>query len=159
MLLGIAALVLVAAGCGGSDDSTDTGSTSGGEGSALTKAQFIKQSDAICEEGNEELESEAEDFATENNVDTEDPTTEQQEEVVVEVIAPAIQRQAEGIDALAAPSGEEEEVEAIVAAVESGATEAEEDPGSIIEESDDGGPFAEANKLADAFGLKVCGSE
>ena len=76
--------------------------------------------------------------------------------MVSQVVAPAIQRQAEEIDALGAPSGDEEEVEAIVEALEAGAEEAEEDPGTIVE-GKTSGPFAEANKLAGEYGFKVCG--
>ena len=156
MLLGVVALVVIA-GCGSSGDSS--GSTSADSGSSLTKAELIKQGDAICEEGNENVESEANEFAKENGIDTEKPSKSDQEEVVSEVVAPAILVEAEKIGDLGAPSGEEEEVEAIVDAVESAAEEAEADPSSIIEEGEDGGPFAEANKLASAYGFKVCGGE
>jgi hypothetical protein len=78
--------------------------------------------------------------------------------VVSEVVAPAIREQAEAIDELGAPKGEEEAVEEIVAAVEAGAEEAEEEPGVLVAE-EGRGPFDEANELADEFGLKVCGGE
>jgi hypothetical protein len=122
----------------------------------LTKSEFIKAADAICEEGNESLNAEAEDFAKENEVDTEMPTTQQQEEVVEQVVAPAFRDQAEKIDWLGAPSGDEKAVEEIVAAVEAGADEAENDPGTIVE-GKGAVPFEEAQKLAKSFGLKVCG--
>ncbi len=81
MLLSVIALVLIA-GCGSGGDSSD--STSADSGSSLTKAQLIKQGDAICEEGNEEVESEADEFAEENGIDTENPSKSDQEEVVAE---------------------------------------------------------------------------
>lgn len=156
---GLLALGLLVAGCGSSDDST-TGSTDGGETStaSITKPELIKQGDAICTAGNEAIEEEAEAFAEENDVDTENPTTEQQEEVVTEVIVPGIEEQAEEIGALGAPSGEEDEVEAIVSAVQSAAEEAGEDP-SLIIKAEGAGPFKEANKLATDYGFKVCGEE
>ncbi len=154
VLAGIVAIAVIAAGCG----SSSSGSTSSESSSSLTKAEFIKAADAVCEKGNESITGEAEEFAEENNIDTEKPTTAEQEEVVSEVVGPAIRQQAEDISALGAPSGEEAEVEAIVEAVEAGAEEAEEDPGSLVE-GEGGGPFAEANKLAKAYGLKVCGGE
>ena len=155
-LVGVVVLALLAAGCGSSGDSSSSSSSGDESASTLTKAEFIKQSDGICEQGNKEVESEAEAFAKENGIDTSKPTTADQEEVVSQVVAPAIQRQAEAIDALGAPSGDEGEVEAIVEAVEAGATEAEEDPGTIVE-GKTSGPFAEANKLAGEYGLKICG--
>lgn len=160
-LLALAAFAVLVAGCGssgGGSSSSGESSSAGGEGSSsLTKAELIKQGDAICKQGNEDVEGEANEFAKENGIDVNKPSTSEQEEVVSEVIGPAIMRQAEKIAELGAPSGEEEEVEAIVAAVEAGAEEAEQEPGSILN-GKGGGPFAEANKLASAYGFKVCGS-
>jgi ABC-type glycerol-3-phosphate transport system substrate-binding protein len=158
-LFAVLVIGLVAAGCGSSDDST-TGSTDGGETStaSLTKPELIKQGDEICTTGNEAIEEEAEAFAEENEIDIEKATTEQQEEVVAQVVAPEIKAQAEEIAALGAPSGDEDEVEAIVTAVEDAAAEAEEDPSLIVEE-EGAGPFQEANELATDYGFKVCGEE
>ena len=152
----LTAIVLgaIVAGCGGGDDS----SSSGGDetAAALSKAEFIKQADAICLKGNESIASEAEDFAEENDVDTEDPTEAQQEEVVSEVVGPGVRQQAEEINELAAPSGDEAEIEAMVKAVESGAEELEEEPKALLEGEN---PLGEASKLARAYGLKECGEE
>jgi hypothetical protein len=156
---GVLAIAVVGAGCGSSSSDSSGSSTDGSESSsALTKPEFIKAADAVCEEGNESISGEAEEFAEENEIDTEKPTTAEQEEVITEVVAPAIREQAEGISALGAPSGEEEAVEAIVEAVEAGAEEAEENPGSLVK-GEGGGPFEEANELANEYGLKVCGGE
>jgi hypothetical protein len=147
LLAGVVAIAVVAAGCGSSsDDSTETTA-------ALTKAVFIKQGDAICVKGDKSLEAEADEFAKENDIDTNKPTTEQQEEVVSDVVGPAIREQGEEIDALGAPSGDEEQVEAIVAAVTSGAEEMEADPSSLTDKN----PLAEATKLAKEYGFKSCG--
>ena len=49
LLAGGARLGLIAAGCGGNDDeSSDTGTDST---TALTKAEFLKQGNAICQQG------------------------------------------------------------------------------------------------------------
>jgi predicted lipid-binding transport protein (Tim44 family) len=152
LLFGVLAVALVA-GCGGGDSSSGDSTESA---SSLTKAEFIKQADKICAESNESINAEAEEFAKENEIDTEKATTAEQEEVVSDVVAPAIREQAEEIDELGAPSGAEDEVAEIVAAVESGADEAEATP-DVLVEGKGGGPFKEASKLADSFGLKVCG--
>jgi len=149
---------VVGAGCGSSSDSTSSG---GDESSAstLTKPEFIKAADAICEEGNKSLEGEVEEFAKENGFEAEEATKPQKEELISEIVAPAIGEQAVEISDLGAPSGEEEAVEEIVEAVEAGAEEGEENPSSFIVEKGSEGPFNEANELADEFGLKVCGGE
>jgi len=141
-----------AAGCGGGGDSTATD-----ESVALTKAEFIKQGDAICEQGNDQLEDEADEFAEDNDVDTSNPTEEQQEEVIVTVVGPALQSQADELSGLGAPEGEEDKVTAIVEALEAGAQELEDDPGSLLESGAE--PLEEANKLATEFGFKTCGQE
>jgi hypothetical protein len=151
LLAGVMAMAIVAAGCGSSDDSTDTVVV-------LTKTEFIKQGDAICKKGSEQIEDEANAFAEENNIDTNKPTKKEQEEVISGVLGPALQKQADEISALAAPDGDSEKVEAILAALESGAEELEDDPGSLLEESGTG-PLDEANELANEFGFKQCGQE
>ena len=56
----------------------------------------------------------------------------------------------------AAPSGEEDKVEAIVDALEAGAEELEDDPGSLLDGKGTG-PLDKANELASEFGFKECG--
>jgi len=145
VLVALAALV---AGCGGGGDTTD-------ETVTLTKAEFIKQGDAICKEANEENEAEAEEFAEENGFTLEKASKEQLEEAVGEVLVPSLNRQTEELDALGAPEGDEDEVEAIIVSVEDAADEIEDDPGLVFEEK----TLEKPNKLAKAYGFKVCGEE
>jgi hypothetical protein len=151
-LLALAALVALAAliaGCGGGDETTDSATVT------LTKAEFIKQGDAICKEGNEGNEAEAEEFAEENGFTLEKASDEQLEEAVGEVLVPSLNQQAEELDALGAPEGDEEKVEEIVVALEDATEEIEDDPSLVFEEK----TLEEPNKLADAYGFKVCGQE
>ena len=153
MLAGVMAIAIVAAGCGSSDDSTtDTSAV------VLTKTEFIKQGDAICAKGSETLSQEAEDFADENNIDTEKPTKKQQEEVIETVVGPALQTQADELGELGAPDGEEDKTTAIIEALESGAQELEDNPGALLE-SGAKSPLEKANELANEFGFKKCGQE
>jgi len=138
-------LVALVAGCGGSSDSD-----------SLTKAEFIKQADAICTKGEKSIEDGAEKFAKENDVNTEKPTEAQKEEVITQVVAPEIRKQGEEIGDLGAPEGDESEVEAIVSAVEEGADELEDKPKLLIEGKN---PLTDGSKLAKEYGLKVCGEE
>jgi hypothetical protein len=152
LLAGIVAAAAVIAGCGSSDDSSTDSTT------ALTKAEFIKQGDAICEKGSKQIEDEAEAFADENDVDTENPTDEQQEEVIETVVGPSLQTQADELGELGAPSGEEAKVTAMLEALEEGAEELESDPGALLG-SDGSDPIDKANDLANEFGFKACGQE
>jgi hypothetical protein len=143
----LVALAAVVAGCGGGESTTDSTTV------VLTKTEFIKQGDAICKEANEKNQSEAEDFAKENDFELEKANKAQIEEAVAAVLAPSLSKQAEELDALGAPAGDEKQVEEIVVAVEDAAEEIEDEPKLVFEEK----TLKKANQLAEAYGFKVCG--
>ena len=147
-VLAVVALALIGAGCGDDDESGDSGSSGGGD--TLTKEQFLTQGNAICAAGNAELEAEGETLGTA-------PTPGEIEDFALEELVPNIQNQIDELRGLTPPEGDEEEVEAILAAAEEGVAAIEENPASAF---DDGGadPFAQANELAADYGLTVCGS-
>jgi len=151
LLAAVAALVALAAlvaGCGGGDSTTD-------ETVTLTKAEFIKQGDAICKKGNDQSEKEAEEFAEENDFTLEKASKEQIEEAVAEVLVPNVNQQAEELDELGAPEGDEEQVEEIIVSLENAADEIEDDPSAVFEDE----VLKEPSKLAEDYGFKVCGEE
>lgn len=163
--LGLAALfaamlVAIVAGCGGgSSSSSSSGDTSGGEEAALTKPQFIAKADAICKAKDTELNAEVEKFVKEEGIsESKKPTTDQETELVEKYVVPNIRSQGEEIGDLTAPEGDEEKIEKIVTSLEEGADEAEEDPESITG-GNSTNPFETATKEAQAYGMKVCGSE
>ena len=148
LLAALTVLAALVAGCGGGGDST----------SSLTKAEFVKQGNAICAKGNEEIEEGFEKFVKENNINPKKkPTKAQQTEATEQVLLPTVRKQIDGIRALGLPSEGEEEADAVLKAAEKGLEEAEEDPSSAATEN--GNQFAEANKLAREFGLAKCGEE
>jgi hypothetical protein len=152
LLAGVVAIAAVVAGCGSSDDdSTETTS-------ALTKQQFIAQADAICKQGNKEIEEGFESFAEENDIPkNQEPSNAQGKEIVETVIVPSVDSQAEGIRALGFPSGDEDEVSAMLDSLDEAIEEAEEDPEALFTAKSD--PFAKPNELAQGYGLKTCGDE
>lgn len=152
--LAAAALVALVAGCGGGDETTADG-TATDETVTLTKAEFIKQGDAICKESGDQSEKEAEEFAEENGFTLEKANEEQLEEAVAEVLVSALRGQTEELKALGAPEGDEDRVEEIIVSLEGAADEIEDDPSVVFEEK----VFAEPNELAQKYGFKVCGEE
>lgn len=145
VLLGaLVALVMLIAGCGGGGDETTE---------PLTKAEFIKQGDAICKEGNEASKTEIEDFAEEQGFQLEKLSKQQSQEVVTEVLVPNLQQQTEELDALGAPKGDEDEIDALIASLEEGTTELEQNPSSFFKET----ALAKPIRLENAYGFKVCG--
>jgi hypothetical protein len=144
----LVAVAAVVAGCGSDSDTS----------ASLTKAQFIKQADAICKKENAAIETEFEKFAKENNIPTnKEPNKEQGEELVEQVLIPNVKNQSEQIRDLGAPSGEEDRVETLLDTLDEGIEEAEDDPAALFTAKTD--PFGKANKLAREFGLEACGEE
>jgi hypothetical protein len=154
LLAAIAVLVALAAlvaGCGGGDDTTD-------ETVTLTKTEFIKQGDAICKEGNKEIQEGFEEYAEENDLpQNKEPSTEQGIEITETVILPGVQQQAEEIRELGAPEGDEDQVDELLTSLEDAVAEGEEDPELLFKGETD--PFGEVNELAVDYGFKVCGEE
>jgi hypothetical protein len=141
-LLGLAAVTaLVVAGCGGGgDDSTST--------SSLAKPAWIAKADAICQQGNQEIEQAAnEQFGKQGQ----EPSDEQIQQFTSETVVPSVQRQIDQIRDLGAPSGDEEQVNEILDTVQADIDKAK----SANSLSDDS--FADGNALATQYGLKACG--
>jgi len=148
ILIAALACAGLVAGCGGdSDDETTV---------TLTKAEFIAQGDAICKDGEEEVEVEADAYAEENGIDTENPGPEDLETVVVEVFVPSLQNQADEIRELGLPEGAEEEAEEVLTALDDAIAGLEEDPAAAFAAGSS--PLQEASEKAAAFGFEECGS-
>jgi hypothetical protein len=154
LIVALAALALAVAGCGSSDDSTtDDGTTEAT--ASLTKAEFIKQGNAICKTSNEELDSQFEEFSEENDIsENEEPSKELQEEAAETILVPGVSEQLEELRALGTPEDDNGEGDAILTSAEEALEEIEDDPSSAF--SEDSG-FEEVNKEATAYGLTVCG--
>jgi hypothetical protein len=150
MLSGVVAIAVIAAGCGSS--SGDSSSAS------LTKAEFLKQGNAICAKGNDEIEARFEAFGKEHHLSQSKQLTEAElAEASETILIPTVRKQVDGIRALGAPSGEEQEVEKVLDAADEALEKAEENPKLLAAQN--AGPFARANKLAREYGLVKCGEE
>ncbi|MEZ5076433.1 MAG: hypothetical protein R2725_03210 [Solirubrobacterales bacterium] len=154
-------LLLAIAGCGGGgavDETTDpaaTGSAAEGSGKALDKAAYVKKVDDICRNAEVEIRNSVQRNKGRYGMGFgAQPSTKQQEEVVVDLMLPVIAREAREIHALGAPSGDEAAVAAIVVALEKGVRETEARPSLSQGEQN---PFSEAAELSKEYGLEVCG--
>jgi hypothetical protein len=145
------AAALFATGCGSGDDTSS-------ESAALTKAEFVKQANAICKKGNATFESEFEAFAKEHNLnENKAPSKAVQEEAIDQIAVPRISSQVEEIRALGTPKGDDGELEGILTGVEEGLEEAEENPAVLFGEAPS--KFKQVNKETREYGLTVCGEE
>ncbi|MBK5233251.1 MAG: hypothetical protein JJE13_09765 [Thermoleophilia bacterium] len=136
----------VVAGCGSSDDdsSSDDSSTT-----TITKADFITQANAICASSNKVI-----DTASEEALSSAQPSDAEIESFINDAVIPGIEGQISGIRDLGIPEGEDDQVNAILDAAQSGVDTAKDDPLAMVNEQSD--PFAEANTLSTEYGLNEC---
>ncbi len=137
LTLVFAALSLGASACGGGGEST------------ITKDDYIAQANEICKTAGGQTEAAAQDALSDN------PSDAEIEAFWNETARPAAEDQVQQIRDLGAPEGDEAEIEALLAEVESaieGTQEAVE-AGTVGEGAD---PFDEADRLSIEYGLTEC---
>lgn len=137
--LGLAALGLLVAACGG-----------GGE--EISKEEYLRRAQAICRQDNEELEA-ASKKAFADLKQGEKPSEEQVEGFVRQTVVPMIRAQVEELRDLPPPEKAANQVDEIYDAVEVALDELEADPKRLTV-----GPnlFAEADRLGEKYGFPVC---
>lgn len=146
LFVGVLAAVFAAVGCGGGGDNSTTVAS-------IDKAEFVKEANAVCTQGEGRMHSDYLAFSQEKNGNP-TPSKAEYEEFVDQVIAPNINQQIDEIRALGLPSGEEEHGEALLAAIEEGVKNAEAKPEKVSTATH--ALFAKAIKVANEFGLKAC---
>lgn len=141
-LLSIAGLLattaIFAAGCGGSDDSSED---------APTKAAYVTEADDICATNQEEISEIAKDLPDDIN----DPAV---QDAISDEVLPIYQDQLTALRALTPPEGEENATTEIYDALEEALQKVEDDTSAL----NDPTTFEDANARAIDFGLEVCGS-
>jgi hypothetical protein len=140
----LAAIALIAAGCGSDDSTTDSTAS-------LTKAEFVKQGNAICDAGNQEINAGFEKALPKGK----EPSKAELDEAMETVLIPSITKQIEEIRALGAPEGEEEAVEDFLVGAEEELEKGEEEPASLATEAS----FKKTSQEAKAIGLTSCAEE
>jgi hypothetical protein len=116
---------------------------------SITKAEFVTQANEICAEGSKTIDAAANETFTGGQ-----PS---QEDIVAfwgDTLIPSVTDQIAQIKALGIPAGDEDQVNALFAEVDSAISEAQQevDSGDVTNQD----PFADANKLAGEYGLKEC---
>jgi hypothetical protein len=181
LLWGAAIAVAVAiAGCGGGSSSSGSTAAAGGETTSatnessgksaqgkgessadksvqsgdLSKAEFVKRANAICEEGKKQSLEKMAAFVKEHKGDSGQPSAELVVKAVQAVFIPQVQTQIDEIRALGSPQGDEATVEAFLDAMEEGATAASE--ASTSSTASFGQSFKRSAELAHEYGLDGC---
>lgn len=157
-------MLLLAAGCGGSDSSDDGATTAADvtvETGSLSKAQFIQEASEACKSNRAKFTRELTDFiklagektakvsaGNEKKIGNEIQTS-----MVKTIFIPDFEQLVSELTELGAPSGDEEQVTALVQAIQQTLDKAKKEPTEVVKQLT---PFGQAIKIATAYGLTVC---
>jgi hypothetical protein len=141
--IGALAIGAMALGCGSS-----------ASGDAPTKAQFVRQGNAICaraeDERNKSLAAAVR--HSQSNAPGGSAPSVDLERLTTDVAVPKIQETIDELGGLDPPAGEEAEIDAILGNLEAAVETSEADPDRFVA----GTAFLKANKAATAYGLTAC---
>lgn len=130
-------------------------SSCGGGDATLSRAEFIKRADAICERADKTQAGEAAAYAKAHiNAIQGLSRKAAVEKLVGAILGPSVLKEANEIETLGAPDGDEGKIKAFIAAIEEGVKKAEKNPGTVEDLS--GGPFNHADNLASEYGFQKC---
>lgn len=171
ILAGLIVALAASAGCGGSDSDSTSADTTAADSSeeALTKAEFIEQADAICEDHKPEreaLQEQAEELADEVNSGA-DQAREELADLLSEAGGDA-EAEYEELHALSPPPPDASLIDTMLSTADSQVGLTEEAADALREKEyktftaltvEVGKVKAKASGIAVAYGLKVCGAE
>lgn len=141
--IGIAAAACLVAGCGSSGDATAT--------AAVTKAEFIKQADAVCSKIAKEREAAITVWEKEYPGGA-DAAQEDVDDGLEKVISPSMQHEVEELEALEPPAQDGETIEKMIANLKKGSTVIADQGVAGIPKSG----IPQYEKEAAKYGFKVC---
>jgi hypothetical protein len=152
---------LIVAGCGGAGEDASTATSTGATAAAndegsLSKSEYIGAADAICTNGAERSEAEFSEFVQEKAIAKgQEPSAAQFAEVGVQILLPAFQRQVDELRRLGPAPGDPDQFDEYLSGLEGVIEELEEDPGLAKSPAK---LLVDTDKIAQAYGLKVCGN-
>lgn len=130
---------LIAAGCGSTSKTTSTSTTA-----ALSKPEFLAQGNAVCEQGNQTL------TAAEKALGKQ-PSEAKFKAYVADTFAPTVQKQIDGIRALASPSSDQTNIAKMLDVAQTDLNQVKGNPAVLNEKT-----FTNFANLAHPYGLTAC---
>lgn len=149
-------LGLLVVGCGGGDSGASAGTESevATQVSSLSKAQFIEKADAICEKKTNEFHNEIETLQSQLTQGSAASELTKSAKLVTVVFVPTFEKEIGQIEALGAPEGDEEDIAAILAAMQRTLDEGKDEPLTVLRREH---TFGKGFQLARAYGFTACG--
>lgn len=121
----------------------------GDDEETLTTEEFLDQGNAVCETGTTEIDAAGEELFASGD----EPTPEEQTAFVEDTLAPLVQDQIDGLEALNPPEDLQDDVDELLAEAQATLDSITDDPASIF---GDDNPFADADAMAIEIGLTAC---
>jgi hypothetical protein len=146
-LAGACVAAVAVGGCGGGDD-------------GVSKSDYVKKGNAICDNYDKQVAALAKESFPNITQSNQRPTVPAFQAFLGKLL-PLTEAEIRNLRALEKPKGDEQEIEAILAAADKGVAQARRgatDPTVARRLMGDVDPFADANRKAKAYGLKTCGS-
>jgi hypothetical protein len=129
----------------------------GDDEEALTEEELVEQANAICEEGNERLDTAFEEAFADLGPD-EEPDADQVAALIEDTLIPSVQTQIDELGDLEPPDELADAYEQLLDDAQQALDDLEEqvqdDPESLLQQEED--PFAEVNAQAEELGLTAC---
>jgi hypothetical protein len=140
----LAAVLFCLSGCGDSSPTTTANNTS----PALSKPQYLKQGNAICQEGFEQKDQAVAQALKESS----QPTSKEAQLAAAEAAIGPFREMIKELGGLGAPAGDDAQVRRFIDQFEAALKEAEAEPEALATEN----PFVQAGEAARAYGLTAC---
>ena len=140
MAVAVLGALLAVAGCGGDGDESTTDSD---------RSEFVAAANEICMRTGDQISSSA--------AKLEGAGGQRILRFFSDVTLPKLEQQYEQIAALSPPAGDEDEIEAFVAAGEKAVEQSKRDVQQLLVPEGGSTPFDEPNELAREYGLDQCG--
>jgi hypothetical protein len=122
---------------------------------SLSSGEFKKQANAICAEGNQQIDTAAEQVFA-GLSENQEPSPEQVAAFAT-VAVPNVKQQVEDVAALQPPKSLKAKVKKLVKTARAAVAKVEANPSLLADEKND--PFAATNKQAKKLGLKECAGD
>jgi hypothetical protein len=141
VILMAALIAALSGGCGSGSDAADTSKA------VLPKQQFVSKAEAICKQSEKEIYERVSAYSTKH------PGSSEVELVEPGLDAPFEKRLAK-LEALGAPAGEADAVEAMNKEFADAFAKAKEEPAALLKPASN--PFVKANEMATSVGIAAC---